>query len=366
MGSNRAPITTSHNRHELVPVPGPHETLADALAETSVARNAPLVFVAGVTFDRTVVKYNVRSYRYVALDAGHVVANLVLVSRALGFHCRLETMFDDERVGRALSLDADNEAALLVALCDRSLSHGEERTRATPEVEPVTLPARADEVELTRLSHRLTSFRLKSPAIERVPVAALASSSTAAVALPPADTTSRDLFETIASRRSFREFRAVPLSLPALAAVVHDATRAFPPLRGSPLVELHLFVKDVDGLEPGAYRFDPVRGALEPRARGNRSAELQSAGLSQEVLGRAAVVFAWTLAERAGTIDGARDYRVANIEAGLGGEVAYLSATARGLGVCGVGAFYDAELATLLSHDQNRPRTLYLQALGAR
>lgn len=354
------------HRHALLRVHSPHETLADALAEASAARETPLVFVAAATFDRTVVKYNVRSYRYVALDAGHVVANLALVAAALGVQCRLETMFDDERVGRALSLDAENEGALLVALCDRSPPRTDERTRAVPKAEAVTLPALADEIELTRLSHRLTSFRLIEAPVERVRVPATTPSSVPGVALPPAEPAARDLFETIATRRSFRDFRDAPVSLPALAAIVRDATLSFAPLRGSFLVELHLLVRKVEGLEPGAYRFDAARGVLEPRARGDRSPDVQSAGLSQEVLGRAAVVFAWTLAERAGTIDGARDYRVANLEAGLGGELAYLSATARGLGLCGVGAFYDAELDALLSHEQSRPRTLYLQALGNR
>jgi SagB-type dehydrogenase family enzyme len=355
------------HEHTLVDVGSPHETLAGAMAEASAARDAALVLVAAVTFDRTVVKYNVRSYRYVALDAGHVVANLALVAAALGIQCRLETMFDDERVGRALSLDAENEGALLVALCDRSLPRTDERTRAVPELEAVTLPARADEVELTRLSHRLTSFRLNDDAaVERVGVPAATPSSAPGVALPAAEPAARDLFETISERRSFRDFRDAPVSLTALAAVVRDATLSLAPLRGSSLVDLHLLVRSVEGLEPGAYRFDAARGVLEPRARGDRSADTRSAALSQEVLGRAAVVFAWTLAERAGTIDGARDYRVANLEAGLAGELAYLSAGARGLGLCGVGAFYDVEIDALLTHERNRPRTLYLQGLGNR
>jgi nitroreductase len=176
----------------------------------------------------------------------------------------------------------------------------------------------------------------------------------------------KDLFETIALRRSFREFRDAPIRLSELAAVAHDATHAFSPLRGSPLVELYVLVARVEGLAPGAYRFDRTRALLEPRARGDRSSSIQSAALSQEVLGRAAVVLAWTLTENAGTVDGTRDYRVANLEAGLSGEVAYLSATARGLGLCGVGAYYDAEVNALFEQGASRPRTLYLQGLGAR
>jgi SagB-type dehydrogenase family enzyme len=355
------------HRHALVRVAGAFESIAGALAEPDAARTAPFVFVAGVTFDRTVAKYNVRSYRYVALDTGHVIANLVLVASALGYACRLETSFDDERLGRALSLDPEKEAALLVAVCDRARAHpNDEGTIVSPVVEQALLPERPDELELTRLSHRLTSVRLAKGAPRRAPITPSPRSTAHGVALPPVEPVAKDLFETIATRRSFREFSETPIRLPDLAGVVRDAAHTFSPLRGSHLVELYVLAARVEGLEPGAYRFDRERAVLEPRARGDRSSAIQSAALSQEVLGRAAAVFAWTLADRAGTIDGARDYRVAHIEAGLAGEVAYLSATARGLGLCGVGAYYDSEVDALLQEGTSRPRTLYLQGIGAR
>jgi len=355
------------HEHALVRVSGPFESLPEALVEPNAAREAPLAFVGAVTFDRTVVKYNVRSFRYVALDTGHVVANLSLVASALGFGCRLETVFDDERLARVLSLDPEKEGALLVAVCDRPPAPpADDRTRVLPALEPTTLPARADEVELTRLSYRLTSFRLSAKPPRRAPVPPPARSTIDGIAAAPVEPSRLDLFETIAQRRSFREFSDTPVRFSDLSGVLRDATRSLPPLRGSRLVELYLLVKNVDGLAPGAYRFDPERAILEPRARGDHSSAIQSAALSQEVLGRAQVVLAWTLARGAGTIDGVRDYRVANLEAGLGGELAYLSATARGLGLCGVGAFYDAEVDALLEHGPSRPRTLYLQGLGSR
>jgi SagB-type dehydrogenase family enzyme len=354
------------HEHALVRVSGVVESVPEALVEPNAARGASLAFVAAVTFDRTVVKYNVRSFRYVALDTGHLVANLSLVGSALGFGCRLETAFDDERLGRALSLDPENEGALLVAVCNRPFAPEHDRTRTEPATLPPTLPERADEVELTRLSHRLTSFRLSGEPPRRSVVRPPARSTIDGIVLPPVAPARLDLFETIGTRRSFREFSDTPVRLSDLSAVLGDATRSLPPLRGTRLVDLHLLVKNVAGLEPGAYRYDPERAVLEPRARGDRSSVIQSAALSQEVLGRAAVVLAWTLASNAGAIDGVRDYRVANLEAGLGGELAYLSATARGLGLCGVGAFYDAEVDALLEHGSSRPRTLYLQGLGSR
>jgi SagB-type dehydrogenase family enzyme len=354
------------HEHALIRVSSAFESVPEALVEPNVARGASLAFVAAVTFDRTVVKYNVRSFRYVALDTGHLVANLSLVASALGFGCRLETAFDDERLGRAMSLDPENEGALLVAVCKRPPAPEDDGNRTEPAALPPILPERIDEVELTRLSYRLTSFRLTGESLRRSPLPPPARSTIDGIVVPPVAPARLDLFETIRTRRSFREFSDKPLRLSDLSAVLGDATRSLPPLRGSRLVDLHLLVKNVDGLEPGAYRFDPERAVLEPRARGDRSSVIQSAALSQEVLGRAAVVLAWTLAGAAGTIDGVRDYRAANLEAGLGGELAYLSATARGLGLCGVGAFYDAEVDVLLEHGSSRPRTLYLQGLGSR
>jgi SagB-type dehydrogenase family enzyme len=61
---------------------------------------------------------------------------------------------------------------------------------------------------------------------------------------------------------------------------------------------------------------------------------------------------------------GARGYRYAMMTAGMMGERLYLVAEAMGLGCCGIGAFYDAEAAELLSLNPDS-RLLYLVAVGA-
>jgi nitroreductase len=184
-------------------------------------------------------------------------------------------------------------------------------------------------------------------------------------ALPEPLPLPRDLFETIAARRSYREFPDEPLSLAELAGVLRAAVR-HPALRAAPLAGLHVVLRRVDGLEPGVYRYDSENAHLIAGIRGDRARELESAGLSQEVLGRAAAVLVWTLADGVGSTDGTRDYRTAQLEAGFGGELAYLAASALGIGMCGVGAFYDDEVNALLAHGERRPRAVYLQALGRR
>jgi SagB-type dehydrogenase family enzyme len=325
-------------------------------------RDAPVSFVLGVTFDRTVHKYNVRSYRYVALDTGHLATNLALSAVALGWPCRLEPNFDDEALSRALSADAEHEGPLAVVSCGGPAPGRETASRAFPAAEPVALPERADQSELTRLSHRLTSWKLDRGTSRR-PAPLLPAAETAIV--EGYEEAERDVFEAIASRRSYREFAADALEHDELRAILRDSVDLSPRVRGGELVDLYLVVRAVAGLEPGVYR-RAAGERLELVLAGDRSAQIESAGLSQELLGRAAVVLVWTLSRSAGEIDGTRDYRHAGLEAGLAGENAYLSATARGLGICGVGAFYDDEVNALLAHGGVRPRALYLQGVGRR
>jgi nitroreductase len=307
-------------------------------------------------------KYNVRSYRYVALDTGHLATNLGLSAEALGWPCRLEPNFDDAALAGALAANAEQEGPLAVLACGGPAAPRESNKLTGPAAEPVPLPVRADEAELTRLSHQLTSWKLT-----RGPPRLLAPAP--AVPAPTSDTPSmpaeRDVFEAIASRRSYREFAAEPLTEDELRAILRDSVDLVPRVRGTHLVDLYLVVRAVEGFEPGVYRLASA-GRIDRVRSGDHSARIESAGLSQELLRRAAVVLVWTLSRAAGTIDGARDYRHANLEAGLAGENAYLSATARGLGICGVGAFYDDEVTALLEHGDERPRALYLQGVGRR
>ncbi|HSV70199.1 MAG TPA: SagB/ThcOx family dehydrogenase, partial [Methylibium sp.] len=173
----------------------------------------------------------------------------------------------------------------------------------------------------------------------------------------------------IAARRSVRRFAARPLALDAVAAVLGALALDRPPLL-SGAVRAHLLVHAVTGLAPGAYRYDPARHALQPApatVAGMRAAS-RAAALEQDVIGDAAAVLLLSIARAAWATDAdgpARGYRHAFLEAGLVGERAYLAAPAQGLGVCAVGAFYDAELAALAGIDPAHEWVVHLAALGA-
>ena len=86
-----------------------------------------------------------------------------------------------------------------------------------------------------------------------------------------------------------------------------------------------------------------------------------------EVLGRAAFVLVWAMrTELLERTDGARGFRHVLLDAGLAGENAYLSAVARNLGVCGVGAYYDDAVNDLIGGQERGHRVIYLMGVGHR
>jgi SagB-type dehydrogenase family enzyme len=350
--------------HSLVAVGGAdvRAKLLGALPDVPGLEQAPLLFVLAGTFDRTAWKYTVRSYRYLGLDAGHLATNLLAGARALDLACELLPLFDDARVAAALELDPQHEAPLAVVAC------GGPPLPRTPAITPrharTPLPSDPDSVELTRLSSSVTSVTLtggfdwfRAPPAPRP---------AGTIPLPPSPESSADLFQTISQRRSFREFADASIPRAALAQVLAEAASLLGFTRPVPLVDLYVAVRAVTGVEPGTYRYDAATHALSgPLHRGE--APMGRAGLDQALLGQAAFVLSWALLdERSGSVEGARDFRHACFEAGLSGEAAYLSSIAAGLGISGVGAFYDDEVASFFRDAPKPRRFIYLAGVGAR
>ena len=322
--------------------------LRAALPADSPARAAPLLIALGASFDRTVFKYDARAYRYIGLDAGHVALNLLRAGAALGTSCVLEPWFDDREAAAALGLSGDGEGVLVVAGCGGPTPSS---PRRRPAHASLAAPEVVDAVELTRLSHRLTSWRLEPGLASAVDAGAR-----------PSPATHRDPLALIRERRSFRAFADRSVTRADLDAVLAAARAAVAELGLPELVELFVATRSVTDLAPGSYR---VGEALELVAADPRIAErVQRAGLDQEALGRAAFVVAFGLSARVGRLDGARDFRHALLQGGLGGEAVYLEAAAHELGACGVGAFFDEEIAEILGRGPARP--LHLVAVGHR
>ncbi len=87
---------------------------AAALNQAAVA-DAPTVIVIAAVYERTAQKYGqVRTPRYVALEAGHVGQNVLLQAVALGLGAVPIGAFADEQVQKVLDLPPDQQPLYLI------------------------------------------------------------------------------------------------------------------------------------------------------------------------------------------------------------------------------------------------------------
>jgi SagB-type dehydrogenase family enzyme len=307
------------------------------------ANDADAVVVATSMFRRTGYKYRDWAYRYVTADAGHLLENLRVAGQAAGMHARLESRFDEAQLARTVGVDGTEEGVLAVMALRRD-------AQREPGVRFVAQPIGPNTaLGLTGTVQQATSLRLIAD-----PVPARA------IGLPPPQAAAMPVRQVISQRRSQRRFSADPVPLAALSSILADMAQ---PPQLSDAIRVHLVVNRVDGLAPGVYRY--LRPHMLEKVRaGDFAASAQSAALSQEVIGGAAVVLILS-AERAPMLgQGARGYRHGFLEAGMIGERWLLGAVARGLAACPVGAFYDDEAAALIGVDRQRQWVLHFAALG--
>lgn len=348
--------------------------LGDALPVQALERDAPALVIATAVFRRSGHKYRDRTYRYVLADLGHALENLCLAGQALRVAVRLMPAFDESGLAAALGIDEAEEGVLALAAIGNGGVAAGARTAPTHAFDAAPLATRSA-LGITDAIHRATSLReADAPPSVRVRPPPAAASATALHALPPPGAAAMPVLQRIASRRSQRRFRATSLSLSQLATLLDAAGRTGPsPL--SQAVRIDVLSLAVEPLPRAAWRYDAAAHALQPRggssrgevARNNARDNARRAALDQDVAGDAALLFALSVDRAAFASDplgAARGYRHAFLEAGRAGERIYLEATALGLGACGIGAFYDDEVAALLGVDTAREWVAHLVAVG--
>ena len=185
-----------------------------------------------------------------------------------------------------------------------------------------------------------------------------------------------DLWQCLAQRRSQRHYGERPLTQEELAALLwatqgvtlttrHYLFRAAPSAGALYPVETYVAAHRVAEVPPGLWHFNVPDFALELVREGDLSRALVAAGLSQNFLGTAAAVFIWTgVLNRAMWKYRERAIRYLFLDAGHICQNLMLAATALGLGVCPVGAFFDDEVEKLLDLDPREEPALYLASVG--
>lgn len=330
----------------------------------------PAALVATAVFARSGHKYGERTYRYVLADLGHALENLRVAAAAMGLRADFVTAFDEAAVARALALDERVEGVL--AQLWLGAAAGAVPAATTPGEWRSALADDAQPLGMTQTVHRATSLRthVPSPGVAQPapPWPPLAADPGAArIALAARARPLADPLALIAARRSQRRYRVEALPLALLAELLHAMAAPSPLLSNA--VRVHVVAHAVQGLAPGAWRYDPVGHALlaSPGAAAAERRRTRAAALDQDAAGDAAAVLVLTLDRAALAQDGAgfaRGWRHGFLQAGMLGERLYLQAQRLGVGVCAMGAFYDDEASALIGVDAAHEWVVHFAALG--
>lgn len=203
------------------------------------------------------------------------------------------------------------------------------------------------------------------------PILGLPSPST--LAIPPVE-----LRAAIERRRSIRSYLHEPLTLEELSFLlwctqgvqhVHGSQATFrtvPSAGARHAFETCLLINDVEGLEPGLYRYLALSHRLQqlgtdpllPHA-------ITAACFDQQFILRSGVVFLWTAVPYRMTWRyGERGYRDLHLDCGHVCQNLYLAAEAAGCGVCAIAAFDDDAMNGLLGIDGTDQFLIYLATVG--
>ncbi len=183
--------------------------------------------------------------------------------------------------------------------------------------------------------------------------------------------------EAIYSRRSTRSYADRPLTLPETAQVlwaavgrtvngVTGATRAYPSAGGIYPLTVYLVAGEVEGLEPGVYRYDWQRHGLQPVAGGDRRAALARAALGQGAIQRApaSLVFTGDFARTRRRYGSRGEERYVPMDMGGAGQNVHLQAEALELATVVIGAFNDSGVREVIAGAEGEP--LYIMPLGGK
>jgi SagB-type dehydrogenase family enzyme len=205
----------------------------------------------------------------------------------------------------------------------------------------------------------------------------------ATVELPKAGAPDLGVFDAIAARRSRRDFGTDPLSLDDLSALLYAAYGATRQAAGADLptprsvpsggalypLEIYPVVRNVEGLTPGLYHYDPFRHLLEVGREEEIEQALDRMIIPLPAIPRVAsscgvVLFVAAVFWRTRFKYGLRGYRWALIEAGHLGQNFVLAAEALGVAAVPYGGFLDRRVDEYLGLDGVNESAIYSLVAG--
>lgn len=189
------------------------------------------------------------------------------------------------------------------------------------------------------------------------------------------------LIDVLNMRKSLRNFSRTPMVQEELSFLLWCTQGIKKSKSGSPAVfrtvpsagarhafETYLLINNVDGLQPGLYRYLAFEHKLVLLDGDDGIADKITAScLGQGMVGRCAAAFFWVaVAERMTWRYDTRGYRYLHLDAGHVCQNLYLAAESIECGACAIGAYDDDELNSALGLDGERQFIIYSAAVGKR
>lgn len=130
--------------------------------------------------------------------------------------------------------------------------------------------------------------------------------------------------------------------------------------------ETYLLIRQIEGLEPGAYHYLPMEHALEfLHPVENMDTVISETLCGQNWAAKANVVFYWSVVPyRAEWRYGIYSHKIALIDAGHIGQNLYLACTALGRGCCAIGSFRHEKCCEIFGLDGNEEYIVYTMPVG--
>ena len=311
---------------------------ADELAEAEA-----VLVLTGIPW-RTAWKYQARGYRHLYWDAGTMLANLLALAATDGVEARVVTGFVDADVTSLVGVDGRSEGALALLAVGRAPP-----APPPPPLEPLDIAVaplsrrRAEYPEADAL-HEASKLDGREEVRRYRADSALETGNA-----DPLQAETR-LEDVIRRRGSVRDFARDAVPALELARVLAVAAGPVPAdvLAGS---ETYVIANAVDGLAPGAYRFDPP-DRFQLLRKGDFRREAAYLCLEQPLGGLAAATqFLLADLERALGAHGSRGYRAAQLEAGIRAGRMYLGAVALGFATT-ASTFYDDDVTRFFGAEE--------------
>ncbi|WP_066944151.1 nitroreductase family protein [Streptomyces lushanensis] len=351
--------------------------------------------VLGIKYWQNAFKYNSFSFHAVSMDLGAILQTWRIWARARGLRVEPLLWFDEQRLSRLLGVDNQEEGVFAVVPLTWEGARPTAPALSAPPAVRHTDSERSRTVLRFETLQRIHTATTEA-ATERPAPGALAPAVTAtpagtgvSVALPAPGLPPVSVRTALRTRRSsFGRFDAgTPVTTAQLAATLaacaasslgSDAERPGPAAAGSAgapvqdqpatpgLVTLYAFVNHVEGVEPGAYAYDPAAHELRLVVPGPPGPFLQrNYFLSNYNLEQAGAVLVPTVRTTA-VLDavGDRGYRLVNGTIGAVAQTFYTAASALGLGAGVALGFDNISYIEELGLDRTGEDPLLIMLLG--